>query len=432
MRACYGDPDFSTTCRTTRAEPPRKEPHAEASRRRRRCHPRRRSRHRPRQCHGGQRARVRDGHVDRRGLVHHGDLLGPARLRRLPHHEDRVPGAGVRHRGHAHREPELEDHEGDRAPTPTRRPRLRPPTRTTPRRPPSVTSVTYTAKTPLPADERDTFALSFSLPDGKAGDLVEFPAIQTCEKGSVEWNQEQQAGEAEPEHPAPSITLTAAEPTDDDGDPIAATPTTEAASTTASSDPDLVGRFPRPRRPGARRRRPGRRRRRHASSELHQVTQRGPRRSRQRSSARRLVAGTTAAVAITGGAVLGLAGPASAHNYLISSDPEVRGTLTELPEDFDITTNDKLLDIGGSGSGFAFRIVGPDGRYYEDGCVDVEGPSMTTAAALGDSGKYTVEWQIVSADGHTVSDEYPFTWKAPSGFTPASGAAKPPDLRHRG
>ncbi|SDQ39664.1 Uncharacterized protein YcnI [Curtobacterium sp. UNCCL20] len=107
-----------------------------------------------------------------------------------------------------------------------------------------VTSVTYTAKTPLPADERDTFSLSFSLPDGKPGDLVEFPALQTCEKGSVEWNQEQKAGEAEPEHPAPSITLTAAEAMDDDGDPIAATPTAEAASSTSTpSDPDLVGRF---------------------------------------------------------------------------------------------------------------------------------------------------------------------------------------------
>lgn len=106
-----------------------------------------------------------------------------------------------------------------------------------------VTSVTYTAKTPLPADERDTFSLSFSLPDGKAGDLVEFPALQTCEKGSVEWNQEQKAGEAEPEHPAPSITLTAAAATDDDGDPIAATPTAEAAAASAPADPDLVGRF---------------------------------------------------------------------------------------------------------------------------------------------------------------------------------------------
>jgi hypothetical protein len=51
---------------------------------------------------------------------------------------------------------------------------------------------------------------------------------------------------------------------------------------------------------------------------------------------------------------------------------------------------------------------------------------MTTTAALGASGKYQVEWQIVSADGHTVSDEYPFTWKAPTGFTPATGSTTPP------
>lgn len=106
-----------------------------------------------------------------------------------------------------------------------------------------VTSVVYTAKTPLPADERDTFSLSFSLPDGKAGDLVEFPAMQTCEKGSVEWNQEQKAGEAEPEHPAPSITLTAAETAgDEDGHGAVATEAASPASTTPA-DPDLVGRF---------------------------------------------------------------------------------------------------------------------------------------------------------------------------------------------
>ncbi len=138
------------------------------------------------------------------------------------------------------------------------------------------------------------------------------------------------------------------------------------------------------------------------------------------------MAGSAAVLAIAGGAVLGLAGPASAHNYLVGSTPAVHGTLTSLPESFEITTNDRLLDIGGSDSGFAFRVVGPDGKYYEDGCVDVDGPSMTTPAALGDSGKYTVEWQIVSADGHTVSDEYAFTWKAPAGFSPATGSAEPP------
>ncbi|PYY34690.1 copper resistance protein CopC [Curtobacterium sp. MCJR17_055] len=145
-----------------------------------------------------------------------------------------------------------------------------------------------------------------------------------------------------------------------------------------------------------------------------------------RGRAGRLVAASAAALAIAGSAVLGLAAPASAHNYLVSATPAADSTLTELPESFAITTNDRLLDIGDTDSGFAFRVVGPDGEYFEDGCVDVDGPTMTTAAALGDSGEYTVEWQIISADGHTVSDSYDFTWDAPAGFSPAAGSTEPP------
>ncbi|MCS5486693.1 YcnI family protein [Curtobacterium flaccumfaciens pv. beticola] len=104
-----------------------------------------------------------------------------------------------------------------------------------------VTSVTYTAKTPLPADERDTFSLSFSLPDGKPGDRVSFPVVQTCEQGTTDWDQVQQTGKAEPEHPAPSIVLTAATATSGDDDDALAT--TAAASTSTAAQPDLVGRF---------------------------------------------------------------------------------------------------------------------------------------------------------------------------------------------
>ncbi len=104
-----------------------------------------------------------------------------------------------------------------------------------------VTGVTYTAKTPLPADERDTFSPSFSLPDGKAGDRVELPVTQTCEQGSTEWDQHQEDGKAEPEHPAPSIVLTKAVATEADGDPVEAT--AAAADTAATAGPDLVGRF---------------------------------------------------------------------------------------------------------------------------------------------------------------------------------------------
>ncbi|WP_144764226.1 YcnI family protein [Curtobacterium sp. 9128] len=108
-----------------------------------------------------------------------------------------------------------------------------------------VTSVTYTAKTPLPADERDTFSLSFSLPDGKAGDVVELPVTQTCEQGSTEWDQAQKAGQAEPEHPAPSITLTAASTGTADDDSHATTAAAQSSddAATTSTQPDLVGRF---------------------------------------------------------------------------------------------------------------------------------------------------------------------------------------------
>jgi periplasmic copper chaperone A len=111
-----------------------------------------------------------------------------------------------------------------------------------------VTSVTYTAKTPLPADERDTFSLSFSLPDGKSGDVVSMPVTQTCEQGSTEWDQAQQPGQAEPEHPAPSITLTAADTASghshgSTGDTDAAAAGTDHAVTTTDGGPDLVARF---------------------------------------------------------------------------------------------------------------------------------------------------------------------------------------------
>ncbi|WIE76576.1 YcnI family protein [Curtobacterium sp. MCSS17_007] len=104
-----------------------------------------------------------------------------------------------------------------------------------------VTSITYTAKTPLPADERDTFSLSFSLPDGKPGDRVSFPVVQTCEQGSTDWDQVQESGESEPEHPAPSIVLTASSSSGDDDD--ATTATASDTSSTTSAQPDLVGRF---------------------------------------------------------------------------------------------------------------------------------------------------------------------------------------------
>ena len=50
---------------------------------------------------------------------------------------------------------------------------------------------------------------------------------------------------------------------------------------------------------------------------------------------------------------------------------------------------------------------------------------MSTAARLGAAGAYTMLYQLVSADGHTVSGEIPFTW-APSGSVTASKGTTTP------
>lgn len=124
-------------------------------------------------------------------------------------------------------------------------------------------------------------------------------------------------------------------------------------------------------------------------------------------------------------ATLAVAGPASAHNQVVSSTPSSGQTLTELPSEFRIVTNEALLDLGGQGRGFAFEIRDAAGRFYENGCVTITDATMSTPAALGAPGAYTVIYQLVSADGHTVSGEIPFTW-APSGSVTASkGTAAP-------
>lgn len=119
--------------------------------------------------------------------------------------------------------------------------------------------------------------------------------------------------------------------------------------------------------------------------------------------------GAAAAVALVG--ALSVAAPAMAHNYYIESTPGIDEVLTMFPDEFVVTTNDNLLDLDGAVGGFFIQVTGPDGLYYGDGCVSVHGPSASMPAALGPAGDYMLDWQVVSADGHTVSDTIPFHWQ---------------------
>ncbi|PPF67344.1 sortase [Clavibacter michiganensis] len=100
------------------------------------------------------------------------------------------------------------------------------------------TTVTYTADAPLPDALRATVQVEALLPvDGAAGDVVEFPTLQTCEQGSTDWS-EASTGGTEPDHPAPAITLADASTADAaDGAPSADGTAATTAPAAAPVDP---------------------------------------------------------------------------------------------------------------------------------------------------------------------------------------------------
>ena len=119
--------------------------------------------------------------------------------------------------------------------------------------------------------------------------------------------------------------------------------------------------------------------------------------------------------------------PAAAHNYVVSSTPAEGETLTAVPEFFVVTTNDALLDLTGEGAGFVMRVTDESGLYYGDGCVSVQGASMAMAGALGGAGDYTLAFQAISGDGHTISDQLTFRYEPAAGADVQAGVASAPD-----
>lgn len=136
------------------------------------------------------------------------------------------------------------------------------------------------------------------------------------------------------------------------------------------------------------------------------------------------LAGVVLAVAALGWS----AAPAFAHNYLVGSTPAAGSVVTEQPGVVSITTNDNLLDLSGQGEGSAIQVSGPADtpRYYGEGCSTISGPTLEAPVQLGQPGEYTVVWQVVSTDGHPISDSFTFTWQPDAAQVLAEGSATAP------
>ncbi|MGV8883766.1 MAG: copper resistance CopC family protein [Rhodoglobus sp.] len=138
------------------------------------------------------------------------------------------------------------------------------------------------------------------------------------------------------------------------------------------------------------------------------------------------VASALAVTALVAASILVTAPAAQAHNYLVESNPAADSVITEVPDAFSVTTNEALLDLSGTGSGFAIQVTDAAGLYYGDGCGVVDGGTYSSGATLGKAGTYRFLWQVISEDGHTVSEEFSFTFEPSADAVISPGSTTAP------
>ncbi|WP_033295981.1 copper resistance CopC family protein [Amycolatopsis jejuensis] len=122
------------------------------------------------------------------------------------------------------------------------------------------------------------------------------------------------------------------------------------------------------------------------------------------------------ALAISGVALFATATPALAHNVLVSSDPASGASVAKGPAKITLTFDQYVQNADVN----QIAVTGPDGGQWAEGPVSVENNVLSAPLRpLGPAGKYTVGYRVLSADGHPVSGEIPFTLTTAGTGTPA-------------
>lgn len=119
--------------------------------------------------------------------------------------------------------------------------------------------------------------------------------------------------------------------------------------------------------------------------------------------------------------LLALAAPAQAHDSLISSDPEDGATLETSPEAITLTFSADVLEVSP-----LVRITDESGTELAEIVPGVEGPTAT--AQLEEplpAGTHTVQWRVVSSDGHPIEGTFTLTVEqdAAAPAAPSDGGA---------
>jgi methionine-rich copper-binding protein CopC len=113
-----------------------------------------------------------------------------------------------------------------------------------------------------------------------------------------------------------------------------------------------------------------------------------------------------------------VAGPAQAHDELISTNPADKARIASVPDQVVLTFEEPPAKTGSQ-----VLVTGPNGSVASGQPV-LSGDDVTQAIAPGSpAGTYTVTWRITADDGHAVFGKFSFTAAAGNPPAPSSATA---------
>jgi len=113
--------------------------------------------------------------------------------------------------------------------------------------------------------------------------------------------------------------------------------------------------------------------------------------------------------------VVGLAASAQAHSVLVSMTPADGSLVMTSPPEVSLTFDENIQSLGS-----AISVIDPAGTQVQTGAPQVLNSTISVSLpALTVPGHYTVNYRVVSADGHPVTKVVGFNYLSDKSPTPA-------------
>jgi copper transport protein len=124
-------------------------------------------------------------------------------------------------------------------------------------------------------------------------------------------------------------------------------------------------------------------------------------------------------------ALLVVPATAAGHAALVSTVPAIGATIEQTPTTVTLTFNEGI-----NGVGARVKVIGPDGKRYEDGDATATGRVLKQALKPDlPEGTSTVAWSVISEDGHRITSSFTFSvGKESTGDAAADAAAIASDV----